>query len=429
MWLRVSTSLLSVLHFAVLGTVLPMLPLYLRSTLRLSWTQTGIAFAALPLGLVFSPLIERHVRRIGLDARSGLAISHLLAAGLAMTAAGGLVPSKGQPASLWIVCGGLLAYSIALSPALLWLPQATGKRDGLSSTSWRLWGAIGFVAPAWLLETVLIRSVELHDRIQSHEILPAVAGWVGAFAVVAALMTPGEPLSRAKTVPESRAGHRSYGLGFVLSLVLIVVVQRCNQLWTAPLIEFLTVERSIEIPLIHRLATVSQVFEAIGLYGLAGLLVILRPRFTACLGALTWMAKAMLVGWVTQSDLPQRETLTWLFLAQTLQGFALIGFYGGLAALAGRDVHRATAGRTALLGGVAGAVGLVAAGALTESLLSVPGGVFREAVTRLPASIEVGGCDVTLRGWPAVWWLSSVPALIAAVVVLFAGRQTDPDEE
>ena len=126
-WLRVSTSLLSVLHFAVLGTVFPMLPVYLRSTLKLSWTQTGIALAALPLGLIVAPLIERLARRTGLDARSGLAVSHLLAAGLAMTAAGGLAAQPDPSTAFWMARRSASVAPSLCIPTIGFLHAAIGR--------------------------------------------------------------------------------------------------------------------------------------------------------------------------------------------------------------------------------------------------------------------------------------------------------------
>ena len=78
----VMLSVLSFLHFATLGVVIPFLPLYLKRSLEFSWVHVGLVFGAFPLGTLLAPAVSRWLRGIGIDPRTGLAFGHLAAAGL-----------------------------------------------------------------------------------------------------------------------------------------------------------------------------------------------------------------------------------------------------------------------------------------------------------------------------------------------------------
>ena len=84
---RVAPGLVGFLHFFTLGAALPLLPLYLRGTLGYSWTLSGVILTAIPFSLLISQIFVRSLSRFGIDVRLGLAVSHLMAAGVAMAAA------------------------------------------------------------------------------------------------------------------------------------------------------------------------------------------------------------------------------------------------------------------------------------------------------------------------------------------------------
>ena len=157
---RVAPGLVGFLHFFTLGAALPLLPLNLTRTLGYGWTLTGVILTTIPFSLLIGQIFVRTLSELGIDVRLGLAMSHLLAAGVAMSAGIWLEPSAGVSFN-WLKVFGLIGlYFALLAPSMIWIARVgdastTAGRSVIRS--WRVWGAVGFVAPAWLCESALTR--------------------------------------------------------------------------------------------------------------------------------------------------------------------------------------------------------------------------------------------------------------------------------
>jgi hypothetical protein len=434
---RVSLSLVGLLHGLTLGSLLPVLPLFARRTLGYSWQDTSVVLSGLAVGILGAPAVLKVARKLRLDARLTLAFSHLVAGGLIMAMAwwrqGGGVESETGVAIARVpspivaaICAAV--YSLALAPALRSLPDmARGlfPHPGIrGAQTWRLWAAVGFVLPAWVTEAAFVRVPAMQSGVASLDVLLMFCGWGGLLtAVVAMLGRSGSPGARPTLLEDESTEPASLGLGLVIALVFLVMVQKCHHLWTAPYFDEVARRNAIPAPMVHRLVVVSQVFEVLGLYLMTGLVRLGGARLLMLLGALSWIARSFLLGWMesswaTASWLGSKQQLGVLFLSQVLYGLALVAFLGALGSVLSRPDKNGGGMGVALLIGVATGFGLLCGGLLAGTLtVQNASTAIVPLIQKLPETINTG-ISLSLRGWSGVWLLSAGPAAIAALMLL-----------
>jgi hypothetical protein len=424
---RVAPGLVGFLHFFTLGAALPLLPLYLKGTLGYSWTLTGVILTAIPFSLLIAQVFVRSLSQLGIDVRLGLAVSHLMAAGIAMAAAFRAELIADATSDWRYVFGFTVLYFSLLAPSMSWIARV-GDAATSSGRSiirlWRVWGTVGFIAPAWLCELVLVRFPNLVPIVESHEILIPVAGWAGLATAFAAILLPEvepEPvqLGRADPGTDGVATGR-LGVSLAASVLMIVVVQRCHYLWNAPFFESILNAHAVERQFVHRLTVSDQVFELIGLFLLGTGVMKFGTRTMLIVGAAAWLGRAILLAWMSQSSPSGQVAMASLFGAQILQGVAIAAFFGTLGVIL--KLHRGVSAcrYQIMLVSVCGIVGMLVGGVVADDILTgSPGFVLNE----LPGLIGVSSLETPdaarwLQGWSGVWCLSAVPCLLA---ILLAG--------
>lgn len=417
---RLQICFASFFHFATLGAALPLLPLFLLRSTGLTWLETGIALAAFPVALIVSPEIQRLARAAMLTAANGFAISHLAAAGLSMGFAMWCQRTEFEQLDSRLVMLWLFAYAIVLTPSFAWLNEvATPEPDTAdSSVAWRLWGAVGFVLPAWLSEGVLAGFANYQEAVISHQVLPVLAGWTGIAATAAALLIRGDVSSADRVVtPEGTDSAVRPGFLLAAGIGLVVASQRCHWLWTAPFFAAALRSHVDASPLIHRLIVVSQVFEIAVIPAMYCLVARFPVKRILLAGTCLWIARSALLGWTAQTTLPGQWQLAGLFTAQLLQGVAVGSWFAVLGLVLRLDSGFGnTTGLTRLIGfsGIAGCVfGGAVTGVLAGQLGSVDPG-------RLPGELSLGVFTLQLGGWGGIWWFSLIPGVVAVVAIAAA---------
>lgn len=411
----VPSCVASLFHYAVLGAILPLLPLLLLRSMGLNWLATGAALALFPAAGLISPMVHRRARALGLSPADGFVVGHLGAAGMSM----GFVmwwDARGFGPLDWrVVVPWLSAYAVLLTPTLRWHSEMTSQPnpDASESIAWRLWGAVGFLMPAWFSEGVLAHFEEYQFAVTSHQILPALAGWLGLAAGGAALLFRNDFGSGAPEPDESRP---PMGPGFLLGtgVGLVIALQRAHWVWTAPFYSVALQSHQSAVPIVHRLIAVSQVFEIAALASLGFWLSRLGPKKLLVATAGLWIVRSALFGWVSQTDLSGTAQLGLLFAGQALQGIALAGFLGALGAVLLPDARPGGARSLSALIGIAGMVGCVVAGCLTAVLA---GQIDSRLPGELPRQFDAGVLTLQLGGWGGIWWYATLPA-VAAVLTL-----------
>lgn len=150
--LRHRLSAMMFLQYAVLGTTLPVLSLYLKDYLGFSGRQTGIVLAMSALAAVCAPLTTAFVADKLMSAERLLAGCHLFGAVLMLLLS--------RQCSFWPVLSVYLLYMIAMRPTLA-LTNAVafhhlpGERSRFAGV--RVWGTVGWIAVGWAFSYLWLR--------------------------------------------------------------------------------------------------------------------------------------------------------------------------------------------------------------------------------------------------------------------------------
>ncbi|MFT5325808.1 MAG: hypothetical protein ACI8P0_003680 [Planctomycetaceae bacterium] len=418
-------GLVGFLHFFTLGAALPLLPLYLKATLGYSWTVTGVIMTAVPFSLLIAQVFVRSLSRYGVDVRLGLAVSHLMAAGVAMTAAFRAELSADATSDWRSVFGFVVLYFSLLAPSMSWVARV-GDAATSSGRSiirlWRVWGTVGFLAPAWLCELVLVRFPNLLPMVESHEILIPVAGWAGLATAFAAILLPEvepEPVdSLSSELQPSDPEAAKFGASLAVAVLMLVIVQRCHYLWNAPFFESILRQHEVERQFVYRLTVADQVFELLALFMLGAGVMKFGTRAMLTVGAVAWFSRAVLLAWMSQASPSGQVAMASVCGAQILQGVAIAAFFGTLGVILKLHHGVAACRYQIMLVSICGIVGMLIGGVIAEALL--PGGptsILYELRTIMGFS-DSGTLfqNPWLQGWSGVWCLSAVPCLVAMLL-------------
>lgn len=422
---RVAPGLVGFLHFFTLGAALPLLPLYLKATLGYSWTVCGVILTAVPFSLLIAQVFVRSLSQYGIDVRLGLSMSHLLAAGVAMAAAFRAEWSADSASDWRYVFGFAVLYFSLLAPSMSWIARVGDAATSSSQSMirmWRVWGTVGFIFPAWLCESLLVRFPNLISMVTSHEILIPVAGWAGLATAFSAILLPEvepEPVDlRSSDRRTNDPPMAKFGTLLASAVLLIVVVQRCHYLWNAPFFDSILKAHSVERQFVYRLTVADQVFELIGLFLLGTGVVKLGTRTMLTIGASAWLGRAVLLAWMSQASPSGQLAMASLCGAQVLQGVAIAMFFGTLGAILKLHHGVAACRYQIMLVSVGGIVGMLMAGAVADDILADGSGFL---LTDLLGLIGLSTSENPvvaswLQGWPGVWGLSAVPCFMAMIL-------------
>lgn len=418
-------GLVGFLHFFTLGAALPLLSLYLKATLGYSWTVTGVIMTAVPFSLLIAQVFVRSLSRYGVDVRLGLAVSHLMAAGVAMTAAFRAELSADATSDWRSVFGIVVLYFSLLAPSMSWVARV-GDAATSSGRSiirrWRVWGTVGFLAPAWLCELVLVRFPNLLPMVESHEILIPVAGWAGLATAFAAILLPEvepEPVnSLSSELQPSDPAAAKFGASLAIAVLMIVVVQRCHYLWNAPFFESILRQHEVERQFVYRLTVADQVFELLALFLLGAGVMKFGTRAMLTVGAVAWFSRAVLLAWMSQASPSGQVAMASVCGAQILQGVAIAAFFGTLGVILKLHHGVAACRYQIMLVSICGIVGMLIGGVIADGILAAgPDSLLRN----LPGLIGLSDLENPdsvswLQGWSGVWCLSAVPCLVAMLL-------------
>jgi hypothetical protein len=417
----VAPGLVGFLHFFTLGAALPLFPLYLKETLGYSWTITGVILTAIPFSLLIGQVFVRSLSQLGIDVRLGLAVSHLLAAGVAMAAAFRAELSAAATGDWKYVFGFAVLYFALLAPSMTWIARV-GDAATSSGRSiirmWRVWGTVGFISPAWLCEFLLVRFPHLVSAVESHEILIPVAGWAGLATAFAAILLPEvEPEADVRNPGVKPDGESAVELGLPLAVavVMIVVVQRCHHLWNAPFFESIMQQHEVRQQFVYRLTVADQVFELLGLFMLGVGVLKVGTRMMLVVGASAWLGRAVLLAWMSQSAPSGQMAIAYLCGAQILQGVAIAAFFGTLGVILRLHDRVAACRYQIMLVSVCGILDMLIGGVIADEFLGGSPGFFLTQLVGLSIADDPGVAG-WLQGWAGVWSLSALPCLIAILL-------------
>lgn len=312
-------SLMMFLQYFVQGAYLPIASVYVERSLGFTAMQVGIFSSALAVGPILAPFIFGQLVDRLFSTERVMAVCHLLA-GLLML---GLFFET----RAWAVIVLGTVYSVLYVPTMMLTNSLAFhhlKNRNLEFPWVRLFGTLGYIVPAYLIEFWWLRGLE-------GATLERTRGIAFAFSGVMSLVMAIYCLSLPHTPPQDRE-DRKYAPGAVLAmlrhrdfLVLVVVsffiaiVHQFVIVWYSPFLRDIDTgnwgayEQSI--------SSLGQICE-LGVLAVLGLLIKrLGFKRTLLLGASAYLARCLLFAMVFSLDPPFAGKLILAGAGQALHGF------------------------------------------------------------------------------------------------------------
>jgi nucleoside transporter len=312
-------SVMMFLQYFVQGAYLPIASVYVERSLGFTSMQVGIFISALAVGPILAPFI------IGQLVDRWFATERVMAA--CHIGGGVLMLLLSIQTQVWPVIVLGTAYSILYVPTMMLTNSLAFqhlKNSDMEFPWIRLFGTLGYIVPAYLIEFWWLRGLQGADLDHARAIAFVLSGIVGISMGVYCLSLPRTPPVR-KT--------QDYAPGVVISLLrrqdflvlvvvsfLIAIVHQFVIAWYSPFMrEILDTgnwgawEQSI--------SSVGQICE-IGVLAVLGLLIKqLGFKRTMLLGACAYLLRVVLFTLVFMLDLPFAGKLLLAGAGQALHGF------------------------------------------------------------------------------------------------------------
>lgn len=396
-------ALMMFLQYFVQGAYLPVASVYVERSLGFSEQQVGYFIAALAIGPIVAPfVVGQLVDRLFATERV-MAVCHLVG--------GVLMLALYTQRHVWavIVLGTL--YSILYVPTMMLANSLAFRhlKDRELEFPWvRLFGTLGYIAPAYLVEFWWLRGLEGAQLQHARGVVFALSGLAGLVMAAYCMTLP-------RTPPQQHAA-RKYAPGAVVAMLrrrdflcLVVVgffIAMAHQFvvaWNSPFLRDI-LDTGGKGAYEQSLSSLGQICELAVLASLGLVLRHIGFKATMLLGALAYLSRCVLFALVFSLDPPFAGKLALAGVGQALHGLCF-GFFLAVAymyvdRIAPEDIRGST---QTLYGTFVLALGFFVgglAGGLIGKWFGVPPGV------------------TGIRDWTSIWLACA--ALCAACCVAFA---------
>lgn len=422
------------LQYFVEGCYLPIISVYLQDALEFDADQLGYVGASLALGTVVAPfilgqLVDRHVAT-----QKVMSVCHLLSGAV-------MLLLYFQTSITAVVVLGTI-YSSLYVPSRMLANSMTFHHLVNSDREFpliRLWGTIGFIVPAWLIELWWLRGLVDQELNQARGVALAMAGLGGLVLGLYSLTLP-------KTPPPDREA-RGFAPARVLALLRfrrflililvsfgIAIAHQFYFVWNSPFIKAIWQAGGQEGAWEQRISSLGQIAEVAVLSAVG--LVILRIGFKRVLtiGLVSYLLRCLIFAGAAAIGEPFGLVMTLVCTGQILHGLCFGCFlavaYIYVDRFAPRDIRGSMqnvygtfiVGTGFFFGGLFG--GRVGTMFTTE---------VGQATVRDQLGISVTSGMLPLgqdqiRDWPGIWLTCAALILVCLVVFVLFFPRGEPDD-
>ncbi|MCA9178899.1 MAG: MFS transporter [Planctomycetales bacterium] len=328
-WLKTRLAAMMFLQYFVQGCYLPIISVYLKESLGFSGKQLGYVGSALAVGPLMTPFFIGQLVDRKYSTQHVLAVCHAL---------GGIIMLLlfRERAFVPVLILGIL-YSVLYVPSMM-LTNSLAFHHLVDSRREfpmvRLWGTIGFVAPAWLVEFVFLKGLTGESLNQARGVALAAAGIGGlAMALYSLLMLPDTPPAKdvkeanrfAPAIAANLVRHRS-----VLVLVVIsffaAIVHKFHFVANGPFLTSLLRAGGEEGAWEASISSLGQIAEVGVMAGLAWLVSRLGFRLVITLGLAAYAGRCLMFVWADQVSSQFGLAMTIACLGQAYHGLCFSCF-------------------------------------------------------------------------------------------------------
>jgi nucleoside transporter len=315
------------LQWFVQGSYLPIATVYLQKGLGFSDGQIGLFIAAIAIGPLLAPFLIGQLADRWLATERVLALCHLAAGAL-------MLALYAQTEFLPVFLLGA-AYSIIYVPTLMLMNALTFHhlRDRDREFPFvRLWGTVGFIVPAFLIEGWLLHGLTGAELSVGRGVAFLVAGLAELALAVYCLALPHTPpkqdqASRFAPGAVLRLLRRADFRVLVAAGLLAGVCHSFFTVWNSPYLRWLLSAAGEEGAAEQRISTVGQFSEVACMALLSMALVRFGYRTVLTVGVLGYGARYLMFAAVPHFDGPLWATVTLVSFGQAMHGVSLSCFW------------------------------------------------------------------------------------------------------
>ncbi len=332
--LKIRLYTMMFLQYFVQGCYLPVVSVYLQDSLGFSGIEIGAFGSALAVGPLFMPFLMGQAVDRHLPSQWVLAFCHLVG-GLLML---GLYFQEAFP---WVILLGTL-YSILNVPTLMLTNSVTfyhlKDRDNEFPLV-RLWGTIGFILPAWIIELYFLANLTGNELEQARGIVFLLAGIFGLIMAVYCLTlpaTPPQPTDATRFAPGVVVAlfRRRDFLVLTIVGIAIAICHKFYFVWNSPYLRWFLDQGGIHEAVELRISSIGQICEIIVMAGLGRFLVHLGYRWVFTLGLSAYLVRCLIFAGaaamcqnMTDGDINFGIAMLLIWMGQALHGYSFVCFW------------------------------------------------------------------------------------------------------
>ncbi len=441
-------GLMMFLQYFVQGCYLPIASVYVEKTLGFSGLQIGLFGSALAVGPILAPFVLGQIVDRLVPTQRVLAFCHVLA-GLFMLALYAVATfwdhSQGQ---VWTVIGLGAVYSVLyvstmmLSNSLAF--QHLKDRDRQFPII-RLFGTIGFVVPAYVIEFIVLRGLEGPQLHAARGVAFLFAGIMGVVMGVYSLTLPDTPPQQrddrkyAPAVVMRMMRLRHFFVLIVISF-LIAMVHKFYFVWNSPFLRDVLDSGGVKGAYEQSISSIGQICE-VGVMAVLGFAIARYGfKWTMLVGTIAYAVRCLMFAMVFGIDMEFAARMTLACSGQALHGFCfgcfLAAGYMYVDRVAPKDVRGSM---QTMYGTFVLALGFffsgVASGWVGDVFTTKAGEVpFRqtlgvESTVGLVPTIDAKTNEVLFRDWPGIWLTCGILAVVCVIAFAALFPRGIPSEE
>ena len=408
-------SVMMFLQYFVQGCYLPIAALYVEQALGFTDRQKGAFIAALAVGPILAPFVIGQLVDRAFSTERVMAFCHLMG--------GALMLALYFQTGFWPVIVLGTAYSIMYVPTMMLSNSLAFQHLGNSEMEFpwiRLFGTLGFIAPAFLIEPVFLRGLIGTELDEARGVSFALSGIFGIVMSIYCLTLPHTPPvgdekhKYAPGVVMKMLRQRNF-LVIVLVTFLICIAHQYFFVFNSPFLNEILHKADVYTPRELRISSIGQWCE-IGVMAILGfVLTRIGYKWTLVLGATAYMLRCLIFSAVFAFDLTFAGSLALAISGQALHGFCF-GFFLAVGymyvdRISPRDVR----------GSMQNVYGVFFVGIG----FFVGGLVGGEVGTRF--TTQVGGVET--RDWTGIWLSCAALCAVCVVLLMVFFPKQHPEEE
>lgn len=444
--LKLRLYVMMFLQYFVQGCYLPVISAFLQSSMGFDAEQVGNFGSALAVGPLVAPfiigqIIDRHVAT-----QYVLAVCHFAGGALMLLMyfiARGQLFAGTDPYMPVMVLGALYSAlyvpSMMLTNSLSFHHLADRERE---FPLVRLWGTIGFVVPAWLVEGYFLAGLKGDDLDSARSVILALAGIGGLIMGAYSLSLPHTPPSaedKKDIAPGKVLGLLRMRNFLVLVLIsfVVAIVHKFYFVWNSPYVEAVLQRGGTDTAWVQRISSIGQIFEVVVMALLGFSIKRYGFKATMLAGTAAYLLRCLIFAGAVMLDAENPVVLPLICFGQALHGFCFGCFIAAAFIYTDRVAPKDVRGTmqnfygTFVLG-----LGFFAGGFISGQI----GKVYTEpapavsAEAKADAAASPGVLRFTdkkeqvdkLRNWPAIWLSGGALAGVALVGFLILFPKEEP---